>query len=131
LINQEIEAGPNSVLAFKREGCSHWDVDFRELMETLTYAGFRKIAIKYWQDRLGELHRFYSKTAFIKALQHLIPEVSESDLKRGRAGVRAMACDDKGNLIYNYLFTETPAIIIVCNAPYPAAIAQKILTKVA
>jgi len=124
MIKGGIEAGPNAVLAFRREGYSRWDIDFGELWETLRYPGFRKIALRYWRDGLGELYRSFSKPAFVRALQHLIPEVGESDLRRGGAGVRAMACDSKGNLIDDFLFLETESVINVCNAPSPAATAS-------
>ncbi len=121
MIKGGIEAGPNAVLAFRREGYSRWDVNWRELGETLFYPGFRKIAAKFWRTGLGEMKRSYSKKAFVKALQHLIPEVGMNDLKRGGSGVRAMACDDSGNLLDDYLILESPGVVNVCNAPSPAA----------
>lgn len=124
MIKGGIEAGPNAVLAFKREGYSRWEMDRKELWETLTFPGFQTLARKYWKDGLGELYRSYSKKAFVKALQHLIPEVGEQDLKRGNSGVRAMACDPQGNLIDDFLILEKPSIINLCNAPSPAATAS-------
>lgn len=124
MIEGGIEAGPNAVLAFKREGYSRWDIAGEELMETLRYPGFRAIARRYWRDGLGELYRSYSKRAFVRALQHLIPEVGTADLVRGRAGVRAMACDPEGNLIDDYRVEETDLVINLCNAPSPAATAS-------
>ncbi|MCP3933332.1 MAG: L-2-hydroxyglutarate oxidase [Bacteroidetes bacterium] len=121
MIKGGIEAGPNAVLAFSREGYSRWDVNWRELGETLFYPGFRKIAAKFWRTGLGEMKRSYSKKAFVKALQHLIPEIGMNDLKRGGSGVRAMACDDSGNLLDDYLILESPGVVNVCNAPSPAA----------
>lgn len=119
-----IEAGPNAVLAFRREGYSRWDIHLPEIAETLAFSGFRKIAARYWRDGLDEMHRSFSKTAFVNALQHLIPEVGENDLHRGGAGVRAMACDPQGNLIDDFLFLEKKQVINVCNAPSPAATAS-------
>ncbi|MBR9921806.1 MAG: L-2-hydroxyglutarate oxidase [Bacteroidetes bacterium] len=133
-----IEAGPNAVLAFKREGYSRWDINLKELGETLAFAGFRKMAGRHWKKGMGELYRSYSKAAFVKALQHLIPEVGMDDLKRGGAGVRAQAIDDKGALINDYLILENERVVNVCNAPSPAAtsslaigenVAAKALTK--
>jgi len=124
MIHGGIEAGPNAVLAFSREGYSRWDVNWEELMETLRYPGFQRIALRYWRDGLNELYRSYSKAAFVRALQHLIPEVGEADLQRGGAGVRAMAADPKGNLIDDFLFLEKDRVINVCNAPSPAATAS-------
>ncbi|MCB0596295.1 MAG: L-2-hydroxyglutarate oxidase [Lewinellaceae bacterium] len=124
MIGGGIEAGPNAVLAFKREGYSRWDINGAELMETLSFPGFQKIARRYWSDGLGELHRSYSKRAFVKALQHLIPEVRYEDLRRGGAGVRAMACDAAGNLIDDFLIRSRRRVINVLNAPSPAATAS-------
>ena len=124
MIKGGIEAGPNAVLAFKREGYSRWDFNAKELWETLSYSGFQKLAGKHWQDGLGEMHRSYSKKAFVKALQHLIPEVGEQDLKRGNSGVRAMACAPDGTLIDDFLIMEKPGVINLCNAPSPAATAN-------
>lgn len=124
MIHGGIEAGPNAVLAFSREGYSRWDVNWEELLETLRYRGFQRIALRYWRDGLNELYRSYSKAAFARALQHLIPEVDENDLQRGGAGVRAMAADSKGNLIDDFLFLEKEWVINVCNAPSPAATAS-------
>jgi L-2-hydroxyglutarate oxidase len=124
MINGGIEAGPNAVLAFKREGYSRWQVDFPELWETVSYSGFRSLAWKYWRNGLDELRRSYSKKAFVKALQQLIPEISENDIRRHGAGVRAMACDVEGNLADDFLIYEQPGVINVCNAPSPAATAS-------
>ena len=124
MINGGIEAGPNAVLAFQREGYSRWQVDFRELWETIAYSGFRHIARKYWRNGLAELYRSYSKPAFVNALQRLLPELSENDVRRGGAGVRAMACDVEGNLADDFLIYEQPGVINVCNAPSPAATAS-------
>ena len=124
MIEGGIEAGPNAVLAFQREGYSRYAVNWAELAETLSYPGFQHIARRYWRDGLNELYRSYSKAAFVKALQHLIPEITTADLVRGGAGVRAMACGPKGELIDDFLFLEKPGVINVCNAPSPAATAS-------
>ncbi len=124
MIHGGIEAGPNAVLAFAREGYSRWDVNYKELLETLSFPGFQQIARKYWRDGLGELYRSYSKAAFVRALQHLIPEVGEADLQRGGAGVRAMACAPDGTLIDDFRILEQKGAIHVCNAPSPAATAS-------
>jgi (S)-2-hydroxyglutarate dehydrogenase len=116
-----VECGPNAVLAFKREGYKKLDVSFTELRETLAWPGFRKIVSKYWRTGLGEMHRSYSKAAFTKALQKLMPEIREQDLEAGGAGVRAQACDRTGGLLDDFLIIEENNIINVCNAPSPAA----------
>jgi L-2-hydroxyglutarate oxidase len=121
MINGGVEAGPNAVLAFRREGYKKLDVDWPELKETLAWPGFQKVAAKYWKTGMGEMYRSFSKAAFTKALQGLIPEIQASDLIPGGAGVRAQACDKKGGLIDDFLIMENKYAINVCNAPSPAA----------
>ena len=124
MITGGIEAGPNAVLAFRREGYSRWDLDLKELAEILAFPGFRKIARKYWHDGWAEMKRSYSKRHFISALQRLVPEISAEDVIPGRSGVRAMACDRAGNLLDDFLILTRPRIVNVCNAPSPAATAS-------
>lgn len=121
MIGGGIEAGPNAVLAFRREGYGKFDINRKELWETLSWPGFQKVAAKYWQTGLGEIYRSFSKSAFTNALQELIPEVQESDLVPGGAGVRAQACDRDGGLLDDFAILESTRIINVCNAPSPAA----------
>jgi L-2-hydroxyglutarate oxidase len=116
-----VEAGPNAVLAFKREGYKKSQVNLAELAETLAWPGFQKVAAKYWKTGMGEMYRSFSKSAFTKALQKLIPEIQESDLTEGGAGVRAQACDREGGLVDDFLIIEDANVIHVCNAPSPAA----------
>ncbi|MBL7873505.1 MAG: L-2-hydroxyglutarate oxidase [Cyclobacteriaceae bacterium] len=116
-----VEAGPNAVLAFKREGYKKSDINLSELGETLAWPGFQKVAAKYWRTGFGEMYRSFSKSAFTKALQKLIPELVESDLEPGGAGVRAQACDRQGGLVDDFLILEEKSVINVCNAPSPAA----------
>lgn len=139
MIGGGVEAGPNAVLAYAREGYNNRTVDFKELFETLGFSGFQKVAMKYWKMGLYELYRSYSKQAFTKALQKLVPEVQQNDLERGNAGVRAQACDKNGNLIDDFLIFEDKHTVNVCNAPSPAAtsslsigmtIAEKVLKKI-
>jgi (S)-2-hydroxyglutarate dehydrogenase len=138
MIGGGVEAGPNAVLAFRREGYQKLDINARELFETLTWPGFQKVATKYWQTGLGEMYRSFSKAAFTKALQELIPEIQENDLVDGGAGVRAQACDRTGGLLDDFSIIETNRAINVCNAPSPAAtsslsigltVAQKALAR--
>jgi (S)-2-hydroxyglutarate dehydrogenase len=124
MIHGGIEAGPNAVLAFKREGYNRKDFNIKELGATLLHPGFRKIAVKYWREGLDEMYRSYSKQAFVKALQKLIPDIQMEDVREGGAGVRAQACDAAGNLIDDFLILEHDKIIDVCNAPSPAATAS-------
>jgi L-2-hydroxyglutarate oxidase len=121
MVHGGIEAGPNAVLAFAREGYTNKTINWKELFETLGHSGFQKVALKYWKDGMYEMYRSYSKTAFTKALQRLIPEIQKEDLEAGSAGVRAQACDSKGNLSDDFLIFEKNNIINVCNAPSPAA----------
>jgi len=116
-----VEAGPNAVLAFRREGYRKTDINLSELAETLAWPGFRKVAAKYWKTGMGEMYRSFSKAAFTKALQKLIPEIREQDLVEGGAGVRAQACDRTGGLVDDFLIYEDKEVISVCNAPSPAA----------
>ena len=116
-----VEAGPNAVLAFSREGYRKSDINLGELSETLMWPGFQKVAKKYWRTGFGEMYRSFSKAAFTKALQKLIPEIQETDLIEGGAGVRAQACDRTGGLVDDFLIYEDQKVISVCNAPSPAA----------
>lgn len=116
-----VEAGPNAVLAFQREGYKKSQINLAELGETLAWPGFQKVAAKYWRTGMGEMYRSFSKAAFTKALQKLIPEIQEADLVEGGAGVRAQACDRQGGLVDDFLILEEKQVINVCNAPSPAA----------
>ncbi|MCB0492800.1 MAG: L-2-hydroxyglutarate oxidase [Cyclobacteriaceae bacterium] len=116
-----IEAGPNAVLAFRREGYKKSQINLGELAESLAWPGFQKVAFKYWKTGMGEMYRSFSKAAFVKALQKLIPEIQKDDLVEGGAGVRAQACDRKGGLVDDFMIVEKKHVINVCNAPSPAA----------
>lgn len=129
MIEGGIEAGPNAVLAFRREGYSRWDADAAELLETVAFPGFRRLAARHWRFGLDEMHRSFSKAAFVRALQHLIPEIGPADLQRGGAGVRAMACDAQGNLSDEFLIFTDRNVVNVCNAPSPAATASLAIGK--
>ncbi len=129
MIHGGIEAGPSAVLAFAREGYDRSQVNWSELWETIRHPGFRKLASRQWKFGLNELRRSYSKRAFVTALQHLIPEVGMDDLMRGGAGVRAMACDPRGNLVDDFLILEKPGAVNVVNAPSPAATASLAIGK--
>lgn len=121
MISGGIEAGPNAVLAFRKEGYRKTDFQLGEFMETISWPGFRKIALKYWRTEMGELYRSFSKSAFAGALQHLIPEITVDDLEAGGSGVRAQAVDRKGNLVDDFLILQSNRVVNVCNAPSPAA----------
>jgi len=121
MIDGGVEAGPNAVFAFKREGYHKSDFDFIETFESLAWPGFRKVALKYWKTGLGEFYRSFSKTAFTKALQKLVPSIEEDDLIPAEAGVRAQACDKFGGLLDDFKIIEEPNAIHILNAPSPAA----------
>ncbi|MEM6814398.1 MAG: L-2-hydroxyglutarate oxidase [Bacteroidota bacterium] len=121
MIHGGVEAGPNAVLAYAREGYKKRNIKWGELMGSLFYPGFLKVAKKYWKTGFGEFYRSYSKSAFTKALQELVPEVEKKDLIKGGAGVRAQACDRKGGLIDDFLIIEHEKFVNVGNAPSPAA----------
>lgn len=121
MIDGNIEAGPNAVLAFKKEGYHFCDFNFNETMQTMLWPGFRKIVAKYGKTGMGEMHRSLSKSAFTKALQKLLPEIQENDLIAGGSGVRAQACDRNGGLIDDFDIVKNGNIIHVRNAPSPAA----------
>jgi L-2-hydroxyglutarate oxidase len=121
MIGGGIEAGPNAVLAFKREGYKKTNINFKELFETLSYSGFHQIVRKYWRDGMAEMYRSWSKKAFTKSLQALVPDIQESDLLPGGAGVRAQACDPKGNLLDDFSIIKHGNTMHVLNAPSPAA----------
>jgi len=120
-ISGEIEAGPNAVFAFKREGYKKTDFNWSEFWESIFWRGFRKVALKYYKTGLGEYYRSFSKRAFTKALQGLVPMVQEDDLEPAGAGVRAQACDKDGGLIDDFYIQESDLFVHVLNAPSPAA----------
>ena len=121
MIDGGVECGPNAVLAFAREGYRKRDINVRDLIESLCYSGFRRLAVKHWRTGLGEMWRSLSKAAFVKALQHLLPAIRSEHLIPGRAGVRAQALAPDGNLLDDFLICEGDRVINVCNAPSPAA----------
>lgn len=121
MIEGGIEAGPNAVLAFKREGYKFNDFNFRDFTDTILWPGFWKIALKYGKTGAYEMYRSLSKKSFTRALQKLIPEIKESDLIKGGAGVRAQVCDKKGVLIDDFFIKNNKNIVNVINAPSPAA----------
>lgn len=124
MIDGSVHAGPNAVLAFKREGYHKTDINIPDLFETLTYGGFWKLARKYMKDGLMEMYRSISKKAFVRSLQELIPEVTESDLVPTHAGVRAQALRSDGGMVDDFLIIKGRSAIHVCNAPSPAATAS-------
>jgi L-2-hydroxyglutarate oxidase len=119
-----VDAGPNAVLAFKREGYKRTDINLKDLAGTLTYPGFWHMAGKYWRDGFSEYYRSLSKRAFVKALQQLVPEIVSSDLVADGSGVRAQAVRPDGSLVDDFQFVQAEKMLHVWNVPSPAATAS-------
>jgi len=124
MINGGVEAGPNAVLAFKREGYNNIDFSFKDVFQMLTYNGFWKMASKYYKIGFGEFYRSFRKKAFVKALQNLVPDVQINDIIKGGSGVRAQALEPNGKLVDDFRIVEAKRMIHVLNAPSPAATAS-------
>ncbi|MFG0267091.1 MAG: L-2-hydroxyglutarate oxidase [Rhodopirellula sp. JB055] len=129
MVDGNVECGPNAVLALAREGYRWRDIDVRYLQRTLGYSGFRRLVQKHWRKGLGEMDRSLRKSAFVSALQKLIPELQASDLVPARAGVRAQAVRANGELVDDFLFGSTPHVTHVLNAPSPAATASLAIAR--
>ena len=123
-IDGKIEAGPNAVLAFAREGYNWSKVNLSQTLETLTYKGMIKLGRKYIKTGLGEMYRSLNKVAFVQEVNKLIPGVTSSDLIKRPAGVRAQAVSENGDLLDDFLFEEGNRSLHVLNAPSPAATAS-------
>ena len=121
MINGDVEAGPNAVLSFKKEGYDRTSFNLKDTFNTFTWPGFYRIASKYFKTGMGEFYRSFSKGAFVHALQRLIPEIDKNDLMKGGAGVRAQAVDKSGKPLDDFLIHESGNVINVLNAPSPAA----------
>ncbi len=123
-ITGSIEAGPNAVLAFKREGYKMSSISVGDVLTYLTYIGFWRMGLKYWKTGFGEFYRSFFKRAFVQALQVLVPELSLDDVNRSGAGVRAQALEPDGALSDDFRIVEAKKMIHVLNAPSPAATAS-------
>lgn len=128
-IQGDIEAGPNAVLAFAREGYRMRQINVAELLRVLGYRGFWAMAAKYWRTGAYEFYRSLSKPAFVRALQKLVPDLQGSDMVPGGSGVRAQAVSRDGALVDDFKISETPDAIHVLNAPSPAATASLAIGK--
>ena len=124
MIDGTVECGPNAVLAFGREAYGKFDLNLKDFLESITYPGFQKMAIKHWKMGWGELWRSYTKDAFVKALRRLIPEIEANHISAAPAGIRAQAVTADGVLVDDFLIENNDRIINVCNAPSPAATAS-------
>jgi L-2-hydroxyglutarate oxidase LhgO len=123
-INGTVDAGPNAVLAFRREGYRRRDFNLNEFAGAFAFPGFWRMAAKNWKSGVAEFHRSFSKQAFVRALQRLLPEVREEDLVPGGAGVRAQAVKPDGTLVDDFLFVPSGKMLHVLNVPSPAATAS-------
>ena len=119
-IDGSVHAGPNAVLSFKREGYRKQDFNLPDFLDTMTYPGFWKLAIRYSDEGLQEMIRSWSKSVFVHSLQRLIPEVQAKDVVPTPAG-RAQALRNDGKLVDDFLIIDRPKAMHVCNAPSPAA----------
>jgi len=124
MVKGGVEAGPNAVLSFKREGYRKTDFDARDAWDTFSYPGFWRLAAKYWRMGAGEFHRSFSKPAFVRALQRLLPDLRIDDLHPAEAGVRAQAIDPRGALVDDFSIQVLGGVVHVLNAPSPAATAS-------
>ena len=124
MIDGSVHAGPSAVLSLKREGYHRTSFNFRDFIDTMTYGGFWRLAAKHARSGLREMHRSFSKKAFVRNLQKLIPEICEEDLVPGGAGVRAQALWPDGGLVDDFLIVKGSSTVHVCNAPSPAATAS-------
>jgi L-2-hydroxyglutarate oxidase len=123
-VHGDVEAGPNAVLAFRREGYRRRDISPRDLAQLAAYRGFWRMAWKYWRTGMGEMWRSLSKRAFHRALQRLLPDLELGDISPFGAGVRAQAVDPTGALVDDFRFVQAERMIHVLNAPSPAATAS-------
>ena len=121
MIDGTVHAGPNAVLSLKREGYKKTDFNLRDFAEVMSYPGFWKLAAKHSNEGIKEIIRSFSKAAFVKSLQQLIPEVRSSDVVPTHAGVRAQALMNDGKLVDDFLIVKGQNSVHVCNAPSPAA----------
>jgi L-2-hydroxyglutarate oxidase len=124
MIHGGIEAGPNAVLSFKREGYSKWAISPKDILNYLFYSGFWHMAMKHWKMGMGEFYRSYSKPAFVKALQRLLPDLKMEDVHASGSGVRAQALEPNGQLTDDFRIVEVEHMVHVLNAPSPAATAS-------
>ena len=130
MIDGGFECGPNAVLSFAKEGYNKYDFDLQQAWDIVSWPGFYKIVAKYWRPGMEEFYRSNRKSAFVKALQRLIPEIKADDLSIGDSGVRAQACDIKGRLLDDFDIRINRNIIHVCNAPSPAATSSLAIAEI-
>jgi len=123
-IHGGVDAGPNAVFSFKREGYRARDFSVSDTLSTFTWPGFWRMGSKYWKYGAGEFYRSFYKPAFTRALQELLPDIQDSDLLPGGSGVRAQALERDGSLVDDFQFVCSENMLHVCNVPSPAATAS-------
>ena len=123
-ISGSVSAGPNAVLALRREGYRHTDFNLRDMASSVMFPGFWRMAARHWRSGLDEFRRSFSKSELVRALQRLVPEVQEKDLVPGGSGVRAQALKRDGTLADDFQFVPSGTLLHVLNVPSPAATAS-------
>jgi (S)-2-hydroxyglutarate dehydrogenase len=123
-VNGSVDAGPNAVLAFRREGYRRTDFNLRDIASSLIFPGLWRMAAKHWRCGLDEFRRSFSKPVFVRALQRLVPELRDEDLIPGGSGVRAQALARDGTLVDDFQFVPSGRMLHVLNVPSPAATAS-------
>lgn len=128
-VTGKVDAGPNAVLALAREGYRHTDINLRDLTSSLAFPGFWRMARQHWRNGLGEWRRSLSKRAFVRTLERMLPEITESDLRPGGSGVRAQALKPDGALVDDFQFVTSGKVLHVLNVPSPAATASLTISR--
>lgn len=128
-VSGSVDAGPNAVLAFRREGYRRTDFNLRDLASSLAFPGFWQMTAKHWRSGLDEFHRSFSKPVFVRALQRLVPEIRDEDLVPGGSGVRAQALNRNGTLVDDFQFLPSGKMLHVLNVPSPAATASLLIAR--
>jgi L-2-hydroxyglutarate oxidase LhgO len=128
-VSGKVDAGPNAVLALRREGYRHSDVSLRDLASSVAFPGFWRMAARHWRSALTEFHRSFSKPTFVRSLQRLLPEIREEDLVPGGSGVRAQVLKRDGSLVDDFQFVQSGKILHVINVPSPAATASLMIGR--
>jgi L-2-hydroxyglutarate oxidase LhgO len=128
-ISGRVDAGPNAVFAFRREGYHRSDFSLRDMASALAFPGFWRMAAQHWRSGFDEFRRSFSKPVFVRALQRLVPEIRAEDLVPGGAGVRAQALTSAGVLVDDFQFVPSNRMLHVLNVPSPAATASLLIGR--
>jgi L-2-hydroxyglutarate oxidase LhgO len=123
-VNGSVDAGPNAVFAFHREGYRRSDFNLNDVASSIAFPGLWRMAARHWRSGVDEFHRSFSKSEFVQALRRLIPEVTGEDLVPGTSGVRAQALKRDGTLVDDFYFVTSKRMLHVLNVPSPAATAS-------